>query len=128
MVVSSFIPVNLTARAGQIANVAEDYKETNPLRYPIKTTYLVMLILITLLIIFAEIWLGLYLARELTVPVERLVKAAQDVGRGRLDIVIEKTGDDEIAVLVDSFNKMTADFRQNQSTLQTTNPTTRSHS
>lgn len=118
VVVSSFIPVNLTARAGQIANVAEDYKETNPLRYPIKTTYLVMLILITLLIIFAEIWLGLYLARELTVPVERLVKAAQDVGRGRLDITIEKSGDDEIGQLVDSFNKMTADLRNKQFALR----------
>jgi two-component system nitrogen regulation sensor histidine kinase NtrY len=114
VVVSVFIPVNLTAKAGQIANVAQDYKETNPLQYPIKTTYLVILILITLLLIFAEIWMGLYLARELTVPVERLVKAAQDVGRGRLDIVIEKTGDDEIAVLVDSFNSMTSDLRDNQ--------------
>lgn len=54
IVVTALIPVNLTARAGQIANVAADYKETNPLRYPIKTTYLVMLILITLLIIFVR--------------------------------------------------------------------------
>lgn len=40
------------------------------------------------------------------------------MGRGNLDIVIEKTGDDEIAVLVDSFNKMTSDLRENQSTLR----------
>ena len=118
IVVDTLIPVNLTSRAGQIAHVAEDYKDTNPLKYPIKTTYFVILILITLLIVFAEIWLGLYLARELTVPVERLVKAAQDVGRGRLDVVIEKTGTDEISVLVDSFNKMTADLRENQSKLR----------
>ena len=118
IVVDTLIPVNLTARAGQIAHVAEDYKDINPLKYPIKTTYFVILILITLLIVFAEIWLGLYLARELTVPVERLVKAAQEVGRGRLDVVIEKTGNDEIAVLVESFNKMTADLRENQSKLR----------
>jgi two-component system nitrogen regulation sensor histidine kinase NtrY len=118
VVVDTLIPVNLTSKAGQIAHTAEDYKDINPLKYPIKTTYFIILILITILIIFAEIWMGLYLARELTVPVERLVKAAQDVGRGRLDTVIEKTGTDEIAVLVESFNKMTSDLRNNQSTLR----------
>lgn len=118
VVVDSLIPVNLTTRAGQIAHTVDDYKDINPLKYPIKTTYLIILILITLLIIFAEIWLGLYLARELTVPVERLVKAAREVGRGRLDIKIEKTGNDEIATLVESFNKMTDDLRNNQATLR----------
>ncbi|MBC7398061.1 MAG: HAMP domain-containing protein, partial [Bdellovibrionales bacterium] len=118
VVVYILIPVNLTARAGQIAHTVEDYKDINPLKYPIKTAYFIILILITLFIIFAEIWLGLYLARELTVPVERLVKAAQDVGRGRLDIVIEKTGNDEIATLVESFNKMTADLKSNQATIR----------
>ena len=118
IVVNSLIPMNLTNRAGQIARTAEDYQDINPLKYPIKTTYLIILILITLLIIFAEIWLGLYLARELTVPVERLVKAAQEVGRGRLDVQIEKTGNDEIATLVESFNKMTSDLKNNQATLR----------
>jgi two-component system nitrogen regulation sensor histidine kinase NtrY len=118
VVVDTLIPVNLTSKAGQIAHTAEDYKDINPLKYPIKTTYFIILILITILIIFAEIWMGLYMARELTVPVERLVKAAQDVGRGRLDITIEKTGNDEIAELVESFNKMTSDIRENQSKLR----------
>jgi two-component system nitrogen regulation sensor histidine kinase NtrY len=118
VVVDTLIPVNLTMKAGQIAHTAEDYKDTNPLKYPIKTTYFSILILITLLIVFAEIWLGLYLARELTVPVERLVKAAQEVGRGRLDVVIEKTGNDEIATLVESFNKMTSDLKGNQATIR----------
>jgi two-component system nitrogen regulation sensor histidine kinase NtrY len=118
VIVNTLIPVSLTSRAGQIAHTAEDYKDINPLKYPIKTTYFIILILITLLIIFAETWLGLYIAREMTVPVERLVKAAQEVGRGRLDVEIEKTGTDEIAVLVESFNRMTADLRIGQSTLR----------
>jgi two-component system nitrogen regulation sensor histidine kinase NtrY len=114
VVVNTLIPMNLTAKAGQIALTAADYKDTNPLRYPIKTTYFSILILITLMIIFAEIWLGLYFARQLTVPVESLVKAAREVGRGRLDVSLEKVGNDEISILIDSFNKMTADLRENQ--------------
>ncbi len=118
VVVDTLIPGNLTTKAGQIAQTAEDYKDINPLKYPIKTTYLVILILITGMLVFGEVWLGLYLARELTVPVERLVKATQEVGRGRLDVVIEKTGNDEISVLVENFNKMTADLRSNQFVLR----------
>ena len=114
IVVNTLIPVNLTAKAGQIAHTAADYKDINPLRYPIKTTYFSILILITLMIVFAEIWLGLYFARQLTVPVESLVKAAREVGRGKLDISIEKVGNDEISILIDSFNKMTSDLKENQ--------------
>jgi two-component system, NtrC family, nitrogen regulation sensor histidine kinase NtrY len=118
IVVSSVIPVNLSARADEISHVVKDYKETNPLRYPIKTTYTVILVLITVLIIFAEIWLGLYLARELTVPIERLVRAADEVGRGRLNFKIEKSGHDEIAVLVDAFNRMLGQLGDAQTSLE----------
>jgi two-component system nitrogen regulation sensor histidine kinase NtrY len=82
-----------------------------------KTTYLVILIMITLVIIFVAIWIGLYLARELTVPVERLVYGAQAVGAGNLDVRVPSFGHDEIATLVQSFNKMTQDLRDNRARL-----------
>lgn len=114
VVVDSYIPVSLVNKVGEIANVFDDYKDTNPLKYPMKTTYLVILIMITLVILVVAIWIGLYMARELTVPVERLVLGAQAVGAGNLDVTIEAVGHDEIAVLVQSFNKMTEDLRENR--------------
>jgi two-component system nitrogen regulation sensor histidine kinase NtrY len=116
-VVSSYIPVSLVNKVDEIASVFDDYKDTNPLKYPMKTTYLVILIMITLVIIFVAIWIGLYLARELTVPVERLVYGAQAVGAGNLDVRIPSYGHDEIATLVQSFNKMTQDLRDNRARL-----------
>lgn len=112
--VSSYIPVSLVNKVDEIASVFDDYKDTNPLKYPMKTTYLVILILITSVIIIVAIWVGLYMARELTVPVERLVHGAQQVGAGNLDISIAASGDDEITVLVESFNKMTRDLRESR--------------
>ncbi len=117
LVVSSYIPVSLKSKVAEITSVYEDYKETNPLKYPMKTTYLLILIMITLVIIFVAIWIGLYIARELTVPVERLVLAAQAVGAGNLDVSISAVGHDEIAVLVESFNKMTRDLKDHQERL-----------
>ncbi len=117
LTVNSYIPFSLRNKVDEIASVFEDYKGTNPLKYPMKTTYLVILIMMTLVIIFVAIWIGLYMARELTIPVERLVLGAQAVGAGNLDIAISGSGHDEIAVLVDSFNKMTRDLRESRESL-----------
>jgi two-component system, NtrC family, nitrogen regulation sensor histidine kinase NtrY len=117
LAVDSYVPVSLVNKVDEIASVFDDYKETNPLKYPMKTTYFVILIMITLVILFVAIWIGLYMARELTVPLERLVQGAQAVGAGNLDISIVSSGRDEITVLVDSFNKMTRDLRENRESL-----------
>ncbi len=115
--VNSFISVSLVNKVDEIASVFDDYRETNPLKYPIKNTYFIILVMITLVLIFVAIWLGLYMARELTVPVERLVQGAKEVGSGNLDVVITSGGKDEIAVLIDSFNRMTQDLRDNRARL-----------
>lgn len=115
--VDAYIPIGLRNKVDEIASVFDDYKDTNPLKYPMKTTYFVILIMITLVILFVVIWIGLYMARELTVPVERLVEGAKAVGSGNLDISITATGHDEIAVLVNSFNKMTLDLKDSRQRL-----------
>lgn len=117
LAVDSYIPVSLINKVDEIASVFDDYKDTNPLKYPMKTTYFVILVMMTLVILFVAIWGGLYLARELTVPVERLVQGAKAVGAGNLDVTVAAVGHDEIAVLVDSFNKMTRDLRENRQRL-----------
>ncbi|MCM0604565.1 MAG: HAMP domain-containing protein [Xanthomonadaceae bacterium] len=114
LVVNTYVPVSLVSKKDEISSVFLDYQETNPLKYPIKTTYLVILVTITLVIVFVAIWMGLYLARELTVPVERLVHGAQAVGAGNLDVQIEASGKDEIAVLIQSFNKMIRDLKDSR--------------
>jgi two-component system nitrogen regulation sensor histidine kinase NtrY len=117
VVVSRYVPVTLVNKVDEVSTVIQDYKDINPLKYPVKTAYFLILILITLVIIFVAIWIGIYMARELTNPVERLVKGAQMVGAGDLDTVIQSSGHDEIATLVESFNKMTRDLRDNREQL-----------
>jgi two-component system nitrogen regulation sensor histidine kinase NtrY len=114
VVVSTYVPVSLVNKVDEIASVFDDYKVTNPLKYPMKTTYLVILVMITLVIAFVAIWMGLFLARELTVPIEGLVRGAKAVGAGNLDVTLHSSARDEIAVLVDSFNRMTRDLRENR--------------
>jgi two-component system nitrogen regulation sensor histidine kinase NtrY len=117
IVVSRYVPITLVDKVDEISSVIDDYKDINPLKYPVKSAYFLILIMITLTMIFVAIWIGLYMARELTIPVERLVLGAQAVGAGNLDVIIQGTGHDEIAVLVESFNKMTRDLKENQERL-----------
>jgi two-component system, NtrC family, nitrogen regulation sensor histidine kinase NtrY len=117
LTVNSYIPISIVSKVGEITSVFNDYKDTNPLKYPIKTAYFVILVMITLLILFVAIWIGLFMARQLTVPLERLVLGAQAVGSGNLDVAIEKSGEDEIAVLVESFNRMIEDLKENRKNL-----------
>ncbi len=119
--VTFVIPASLVNRVDEISSVFQDYKETNPLKYPVKTTYFIILIMMTVLILFVSIWIGLYLARELTVPLERLVKATQRISQGELDFQVLNIGHDEIAKLTESFNQMTTELNRHRSELEEKN-------
>jgi len=68
--------------------------------------------LITLVIIFAATWCGIYLSKGITVPIQKLAEGTHQVAQGNWDYKIEAGGDDEIGVLVNSFNQMTGDLKQ----------------
>jgi len=115
------IPASLVNRVDEISNVFEDYKEVNPLNYPVKSTYFIILLMMTLLIIFVSIWIGIYLARELTVPLEKLVRGTKKIAEGDLDFEIINPGSDEIATLTSSFNTMTSEIKKQRLQLEQTN-------
>jgi len=78
---------------------------------PIRASYVGILILITLLIVFAASWMGIYLARQITVPVQLLAEGTEEVARGNLDVSLDYRSSDEFGTLVASFNRMTADLK-----------------
>lgn len=69
---------------------------------------------LTLLTIFASVWVGLTIANTISEPVRHLAKAAKRVGKGDLDVLLPEDGEDELAMLSRSFNVMTKDLLQNR--------------
>lgn len=126
LAVSYHLPTSLVNKVDEISSTYADFKEVNPLKYPVKTIYFAILILITLLVIFAAIWVGFYLARQMTLPLEHLAHAVSEVGSGNLNVEIQNIGDDEIATVSAAFNKMTADIKENQDRLESAYSTLRS--
>ncbi|MEM6465098.1 MAG: PAS domain-containing sensor histidine kinase [Pseudomonadota bacterium] len=78
-----------------------------------------------ILVILSAIWLGLWFAERLSRPVGRLAAAAQRVGVGDLDVrVREEKGDDEIALLGRTFNRMTKRVKGQRDALVAANEAT----
>lgn len=112
VVVDYYVPKSITNRALQISRSYEQYKHLTALKRPVKNSYILTLLLITLVIIFSATWFGLYLAKGITVPIQQLAEGTHEVAHGNWDYQIEAAGDDEIGTLVDSFNQMTRDLKQ----------------
>ncbi len=121
VVVSYFIPKDLVDKMTIIARTSEEYKQFALLKTPIKISYTVILFIVTLLIIFSATWFGIYLARGITMPIQDLAEATKEVARGNLNHHIDVLADDEIGILVDSFNRMTRDLSTSSASLRAAN-------
>jgi len=110
LVTTLLIPRTQLQRMESIMTGINDYRQLIMLKAPIKTSLLIMLLIITLLIIFGATWFGFFIARGITGPIHKLAIATRRVADGELDFVLEKESDDEMGLLVESFNKMTADL------------------
>ncbi|OGP22880.1 MAG: hypothetical protein A2Z26_03440 [Deltaproteobacteria bacterium RBG_16_66_15] len=115
------LPPAEAMRIREIAKAYDEYHQVRLLDDPIRASYVGILILITLLIVFAASWMGIYLAQRITVPVQLLAEGTEKVARGDLDVSLEYRSDDEFGTLVASFNRMTADLKAMKGNLEETN-------
>jgi two-component system nitrogen regulation sensor histidine kinase NtrY len=118
VVVSTHVPERLEAKVRGISQAFKEYKQLRLLRTPIKVNLILFFILITLMIVFCFTWFGLYLARGITGPIEQLVEGTREVAAGNLSYKVEARADDEIGVLVHSFNRMTDDLGRSKRQLE----------
>ncbi|MCI5224832.1 MAG: HAMP domain-containing protein, partial [Candidatus Electrothrix sp. AR4] len=110
LVTTLLIPAEKLALMQSVSKGITDYKQLVMLKAPIKLSMIIMLLIITLLILFGAIWFGFYIARSMTGSINKLAEGTQRVANGELDFTIEKESDDEMGLLVDSFNSMTSDL------------------
>ncbi len=121
VVVNYYVPYSLIVKMKEIATSVEQYKTTRSIKGQIQQSYVVVLLLIALIIMFLATWFGFHLARGITVPIQELVTATTQVASGNLDIQLETSSTDEIGALVQSFNKMTGDLRHGRQEINAAN-------
>jgi len=109
-----YLPGRLTARLKQIDAVGEAYRQLRVERRDLVRTYLSLLALIFLASVFVATWMGFYLSRRITGPIEELARATREISSGNLDVRVRSDVGDEIGRLVGSFNAMAAQLQESR--------------
>ena len=120
LVATEFLNGELAARARRITNAYEEYSQIRALRRPLAGVYLSFFLMMTLMILVGATWIGLYLAKRITEPVQRLATAAREIEAGHLDYRIDRetVSDDEFGSLVEAFNSMASEVGKSRRRLE----------
>lgn len=95
--------------------IQQNFANLRPSAQLIKISYHILLIVMALLIVFSAVWLGFYVARGVTEPLQSLAEGTREVALGNYQISLTPRTDDETGQLVRSFNLMTKDLQRHRS-------------
>ena len=112
------LPKTFSETVKQIQASQQRYVELVSQRKLVRRTYMDMLLLLTVLVLFATTWLAMYLSKLVVRPVAALAEATQEISRGRLDYRVEIHAADELGDLVRSFNRMAEELEGSRHQLE----------
>ena len=104
------LPPTFSATLRQVEAGQQRYFALYKQRRMVRSTYMELLLLLTVLVLFTATWLALFLSKLVTRPVVALAEAMQEISHGRLDYRVEIKAADEIGDLVTSFNRMASEL------------------
>ena len=110
VVTTGYLTGDLASRARGMTQAFEKYNQERVLKRPLTGIYLSFFLMVTLFILVGATWMGLYLAKRITRPVQMLAAAAREIGAGRLDQRVEPQSNDEFGSLVEAFNSMAGEL------------------
>jgi len=118
VVASEYLAGDLAERSRRMTRAYEDYTQLRVLRQPLAGVYVSFFVMVTLFILVGSTWLGLYLAKRITRPVQALSAAAREIGAGHYDHRIQHEAADEFGAMVDAFNTMAAEVSSSRRRLE----------
>jgi two-component system nitrogen regulation sensor histidine kinase NtrY len=110
VVAGTHVSERLETKIRGIEQSFQEYKQLKLVKNPIKGIYILLFLFMTLIVVFSFAWFGLFLARGITGPIAELAEGTREVAAGNLSYKVHAQADDEIGVLVESFNRMTDDL------------------
>lgn len=116
--VSYYVPSSLTNKIDDIRAGYMEYRSAFRNKDVLKLSYRLGFLAVMLSLLLAAIWVALRLATGITVPIRKLAEGTVELARGNLDYRIDSVSGDEVGLLVDSFNRMTADLKHSSERLR----------
>jgi hypothetical protein len=108
------MPYGIAAAMTRLHNATELYWSVYRSRRQVRNIYMMMLLLMTTLALFACSWLALNLSKQVTRPVESLADAMQAIAAGDYAYRVAESATEELGDLVRSFNRMAADLEDSR--------------
>jgi len=118
VVASDYLSGGLAERSRLMTKAYEDYTQLRVLKQPLAGVYLSFFLMVTLMILVGSTWMGLYLAKRITRPVQMLSIAAREIGAGHLDHRIEHEAADEFGSMIEAFNGMASELASSRRRLE----------
>src|SRR5215475_434860 len=112
------LPFEFSQAVRQVEASQQRYFQWSQQRRRVRQTYIGLLLLLTMIVLFVTTWLALFLAKLVTRPLAALAEATQEISRGRLDHRVEVRATDEIGDLVRSFNRMAEELEASRRQLE----------
>src|SRR5499427_7718168 len=112
------LPPEFSQAVRQVEASQQRYFQWSQQRRRVRQTYIGLLLLLTMIVLFVTTWLALFLAKLVTRPLAALAEATQEISRGRLDYRVDVSAADEIGDFVRSFNRMAEELEGSRSQLE----------
>ncbi len=103
------------ARIAEIQSQTREYYSQKQNLRALKRQMLLLLLFFTLLLLFSVTWVALFLAKQVTVPIQALAEGTREVSSGNFEYQVPEQSQDELGLLVRSFNSMTGQLRDSRS-------------
>jgi two-component system nitrogen regulation sensor histidine kinase NtrY len=120
VVVTKFLNLTPGSKFDDIVGAYQEFHNNSLVEYPLRSIYFIMLIVMTLVILFAAVWFGFYLAKQLSIPLVQLGRATKRVASGDYSRLEIESGSEEINSLIGSFNQMIGNLSSSELELQQT--------
>jgi len=113
VVLVSRVPVDVAAQQAEIRKYTTEFDQNQKNRKDYRLFYTMLLLLIALFVLYVATWMALFLAKQISVPITKLLEAAREVRKGNLKHRVQVRAIDELASLVKGFNQMTEELEAN---------------
>ena len=97
-----------------IQEQTKEYEKVKQNLRALKRQMLLILFFFTVLVLSASMWVALFLSKQVTVPIQALAEGTREVSTGNFDYQVPEQVQDELGVLVGSFNTMTTQLRDSR--------------
>src|SRR5205807_9659891 len=109
------VPSDFASRLAEIETQSVAYDQEKQNLRTVKRQLLLILSFFTVLLLSSVLWVALYLAKQVTLPIQALAEGTREVSSGNFEYQVPEQAQDELGILVRSFNTMTTQLRDSRS-------------